>query len=60
MKRRLDTMKHNESTFQGAGGLQLYCQHWRPEEEIRAVLVQPEIPPSILDFSSSLNQGESL
>ncbi|HEC36098.1 MAG TPA: alpha/beta hydrolase [Anaerolineae bacterium] len=31
-------MEHNEETFQGAGGLELYCQCWRPEGEPRAVL----------------------
>jgi alpha-beta hydrolase superfamily lysophospholipase len=31
-------MKHIESTFQGADGLDLYCQYWRPEGETRAVL----------------------
>ncbi|HHH41628.1 MAG TPA: alpha/beta hydrolase [Chloroflexi bacterium] len=31
-------MEHREGTFQGAGGLELYDQCWRPEEEPRAVL----------------------
>ncbi|HIE38300.1 MAG TPA: alpha/beta hydrolase [Anaerolineales bacterium] len=31
-------MEHSEGTFQGAGGLELYYQRWRPEREPRAVL----------------------
>ena len=31
-------MKHRESTIQAVDGLDLYCQCWRPEEEIRGVL----------------------
>jgi len=31
-------MNHNEGTFQGFGGLQLYYQRWRPDGAIRAVL----------------------
>ncbi len=31
-------MEHREGKFQGAGGLELYYQCWRPEEEPRAVL----------------------
>jgi alpha-beta hydrolase superfamily lysophospholipase len=31
-------MEHREGTFQGAGGLELYYQRWRPEEGARAAL----------------------
>jgi len=31
-------MEHQEGTFEGQGGTQLYYQHWRPEAEPRAVL----------------------
>ncbi|HUV08830.1 MAG TPA: lysophospholipase [Spirochaetia bacterium] len=30
-------MEHREGTFQGADGLELYCQAWRPAGEARAV-----------------------
>lgn len=32
-------MQHEESTFQGAGGVEQYYQVWRPEETPRATLV---------------------
>lgn len=32
-------MNHSEGTFAGAGGLELFEQHWRPDGEPRAVLV---------------------
>ena len=31
-------MEHREGTFQGAGGIELYCQSWRGGEETRAIL----------------------
>jgi alpha-beta hydrolase superfamily lysophospholipase len=31
-------MEHREGTFQGAGGIELYCQSWRSGDENRAVL----------------------
>jgi len=31
-------MKHDEGTFNGYGGLELYYQRWRPEGEVKAVL----------------------
>ena len=31
-------MEHNEGTFQGVGGLELYYQRWRPRGEPRAIL----------------------
>jgi alpha-beta hydrolase superfamily lysophospholipase len=31
-------MHHEESHFSGAGGLELYCQCWRPESEPRVVV----------------------
>ncbi len=31
-------MDHAEGTFEGDGGLELYCQSWRPKDETRAVL----------------------
>jgi len=31
-------MRHNEGTFNGCGGLELYYQRWRPEGEPKAVL----------------------
>lgn len=32
-------MRRSESRFAGAGGLELYCRSWRPEEDPRAVVV---------------------
>lgn len=32
-------MEHKEGTFQGGGGLELYCQSWRPEKVPRATLI---------------------
>ncbi len=31
-------MRHDEGTFKGAGGLELYAQRWRPDGEPKAVL----------------------
>lgn len=31
-------MQHSDSTFKGAGDLELYSQNWRPEQNVRAVL----------------------
>ncbi|MDY7080164.1 MAG: alpha/beta hydrolase, partial [Chloroflexota bacterium] len=31
-------MDHHEYSFIGFGGLELYCQRWRPGEEPKAVL----------------------
>ncbi len=31
-------MEHRESAFKGSGGLELYCQCWRPESQPKAVL----------------------
>ncbi len=31
-------MEHKEGTFQGADGIDLYCQYWREDKETRAVL----------------------
>lgn len=31
-------MQHREGTFQGFGGVELFCQRWRPEGEPRAAL----------------------
>jgi alpha-beta hydrolase superfamily lysophospholipase len=31
-------MQHSEATFEGAGGLTMYCQKWQPAEKARAVM----------------------